>query len=274
MSPSHMSPEEKKKIGYNKCSSTPKTPEQLMSNFRLEQEEAHLMQSKSNSGSGHKNRLSPFEAGVTGTGVNGGNGQMKQLAGTAVEIQGHNVHKIGMNQDLEIGQEVLNQQPCSQFPEATSNYNCQESEDNRTSSSIFSSTPFRTGNVVQTNQAYADPNLNFLEHMMDSEDGDDQLKIKKEELSCQPQQHQQSLFTNKFNAMTLFAYRGDGEQDNFASAFSNSRFGEPNNRIDAQFQGSSSNEKSNEGSHGQAIHGLNSQSIWMVPFQQQNFIQK
>jgi len=67
MSPSHQSPEDHKKIGYNKCASTPKTPEQLMSNFRLDQKEARLMQSKSNSGSGQKTRLCPFATGVTGT---------------------------------------------------------------------------------------------------------------------------------------------------------------------------------------------------------------
>ena len=117
LSPSHQSPEDHKKIGYNKCASTPKTPEQLMSNFRLDQKEARLMQSKSNSGSGHKTRLCPFASGVTGAEYNGANGQNigNHMQGNhTIEIQGRNVHKIGLNNDLEIGQEVLNEQPCGQ----------------------------------------------------------------------------------------------------------------------------------------------------------------
>lgn len=62
-----------------------------------------------------------------------------------IEIQGRNVHKIGLNNDLEIGQEVLNEQPCGQQQDQAVHYDWQESEDNRTTSSIFSSTPFRTG---------------------------------------------------------------------------------------------------------------------------------
>jgi hypothetical protein len=100
---------------------------------------------------------------------------------------------------------------------------------------------------------------------MDSEVNEEQLEIRAEELACPPKQSQ-SLFSNKFNAMTLFAYRGDGEQDNFASAFSNSRFDGGNSRIDQQFPGSSSNEKSNEGNQRQYLGGLPGQSIWMVPF--------
>lgn len=80
---------------------------------------------------------------------------------------------------------------------------------------------------------------------MEDDVNEEQLEIRPEELACTQKQNQ-SLFSNKFNAMTLFAYRGDGEQDNFASAFSNSRFNGGNSRIDKQFQGSSSNEKSNE----------------------------
>lgn len=53
--------------------------------------------------------------------------------------------------------------------------------------------------------------------------------------------------------MTLFAYRGDEQTDNFASAFSNSRFGNQAKKPDEDRQ---------------AIAGINSQSIWMVPFQQ------
>lgn len=114
---------------------------------------------------------------------------------------------------------------------------------------------------------------------MDSEVNEEQLEIRPGELACPPKQNQ-SLFSNKFNAMTLFAYRGDGEQDNFASAFSNSRFNGGNSRIDQHFQpkasykGSSSNEKSNEDNQRQYVGGLPGQSIWMVPFQQAHCMQQ
>lgn len=77
-----------------------------MSNFRLDQKEARLMQSKSNSGSGQKTRLCPFASGVTGAEYNGANGQIigNHMKGNhSIEIQGRNVHKIGLNNDLEIG---------------------------------------------------------------------------------------------------------------------------------------------------------------------------
>lgn len=57
-----------------------------MSNFRLDQKEARLMQSKSNSGSGHKTRLRPFEAGVTGAQYFGGNCQGEHIGNSTFEV--------------------------------------------------------------------------------------------------------------------------------------------------------------------------------------------
>lgn len=106
--------------------------------------------------------------------------------------------------------------------------------------------------------------MNYLENLIDSEgDSAKSLKIKKDN-TVQPQQ---SLFTNKFNAMTLFAYRGDGDQDNFASAFSNSRVG-PGNKLDSHYTGQKSAQKPNNGEKVDPIPSLDNNSIWMIPFQQ------
>ena len=67
--------------------------------------------------------------------------------------------------------------------------------------------------------------------------------------------------------MTLFAYRGDGDQDNFASAFSNSRIGS-NNKLDSHFTGQQSAQKPNNGEEVEPIPSLNNNSIWMIPVQQ------
>lgn len=40
-----------------------------------------------------------------------------------------------------------------------------------------------------------------------------------------------SLFSNKFNAMTLFAYQGDCDKDNFANAF----IGENKSKLDKHY---------------------------------------
>lgn len=92
------SPTQQPKTNANRIPVSPKTPEQLMSNQRLERNEAHLIQSKSISGSGER--------------LNRGMAIGDAHEGS-VEFQGQNTHKMLIQQELQIGQDVLNHQYCS-----------------------------------------------------------------------------------------------------------------------------------------------------------------
>ena len=90
--------------------------------------------------------------------------------------------------------------------------------DAKTSSSIFSSTPFIIkGKSQQFGQLESEKQtLNFIENMLENQEENVQLKIKKEELHCSPEE---TLMLNNVNAMTLFAYQSEEADKNFASAF-------------------------------------------------------
>lgn len=78
------------------------------------------------------------------------------------------------------------------------------------SSSIFSSTPYRAEfNEIEKHT------LNFIDNIMD--ENEDALKAH----TTNPEDSlEHRLMNNEFNAMSLFAFRGDGQLDSFANAFS------------------------------------------------------
>lgn len=90
--------------------------------------------------------------------------------------------------------------------------------DAKTSSSIFSSTPFIIkGKSQQYGQMESEKQtLNFIENMLENQEEGVQLKIKKEELHCSPED---KMMQNNVNAMTLFAYQSEEADKSFASAF-------------------------------------------------------
>ena len=105
-----MSPQDHQKIGYGKQIISPNTPEQLMSNQRLEKSD-QLVMSKSIHGSGDRANRN-------------WNDKLKSGNQEKVEIRDIEGSKIMINQEIKIGQDVNNQEQCDDFMASLPNYNC------------------------------------------------------------------------------------------------------------------------------------------------------
>jgi len=132
------SPQDFQKIGFNKQVVSPKTPEQLMSNHRLEKSQTLLTQSKSINGSGDRSQ---------------------PIAEVDIEVE----KAVGLTQDIKLGQDVY-QVPdnfiCTQFlQESPPDQDGAQAVKN--SSSIFSTTPFRAERNVAKALNYEQPTAGF-----------------------------------------------------------------------------------------------------------------
>jgi hypothetical protein len=96
-----------------------------------------------------------------------------------------------------------------------SQFNNPGDAEGKTSSSIFTSTPFRTDGIPTKHVKQEDgPGMNIIESMVNDEEIS--LKIQKEDICL--------VEKKKFKANNLFAF---GEQDKYTSVFSTDFFAEP-----------------------------------------------